>query len=767
MQKVTRRAPLPPSDRRPWRARRVWLCALFILLAVPVCADVWAYLPLEVRVRHADLILRGQIVAEHDAPASSMPNSLLSHTTFSPDRETLAQLHWSQCLKGHPTTTTVPFVFARAEGRQLGDKGIFLLHWSAEDNAYRGDDPWSLQPDSAESRIREIMAVQARQVPHIDDHGHPFYVIPLSSKVAQGEDYLVEVEPGAGAAAATSELDYMVDGSPDARGVAEASGGYARIPALSFPEAGHHEISLTLRTGTSRQFVGTFPAERTSTHLKRESVADPDAADPPIRRTLLTLALKFSHDGRTLWRLDPPHLHRWDFQAGQAEQTIEDTYSIHLEQAHQGNLLSQNQVFEAVSGRKLDAAPWSELVHVAGSFGVEQAGKHAVVWEMQARHKLSRIPLPLIQESGELTISPDGTRLAVLNRSNLLTIYDVDRSCEVRSVPDVTAVAFSGAHRLIVGRKNGRVELDGETALWQPINEAVEAFKVDTSGVFLAVEGRHVLEVYHLRSRAKIFSAPFSSSRHPEFSQDSRKLAFTVNDEPLIYSLETGRCLAWLRGCLSGEHVRFDATGRLLLVGNDRHGVRWDLQRGVPGSAGAGPLWPEPNDQREVGRVGLLSPNGKLLARANESFVDIYDARSHQLLHQLGRQDAAALVWSPDGSQLAVGGFYGVRLWDVDTGLLVDSLGQSLTSSLAFSPDGRWLVQGLAYEASASIWDVPHRKLLVTLASYGPEWIARAPDGRFDCSAQARPYFLRYEAANLEHGLLARLFAGRSTRLEP
>jgi RNA polymerase sigma factor (sigma-70 family) len=157
----------------------------------------------------------------------------------------------------------------------------------------------------------------------------------------------------------------------------------------------------------------------------------------------------------------------------------------------------------------------------------------------------------------------------------------------------------------------------------------------------------------------------------------------------------------------------------------------WDVAAGRT-------LWQK--DGKHVQDIVSLdfSPDGKLLATAGgEDGVHLWDARSGELLRELGREgQAERVVFAPHGRTLAVDHRkdkeWSVRLWDVASGKEVWRLTEPemYFSFSAFSPDGK-IVATHGY-ASIRLWDAATGKELRrgpnTYCFMGPA--AFSPDGK-------------------------------------
>lgn len=95
------------------------------------------------------------------------------------------------------------------------------------------------------------------------------------------------------------------------------------------------------------------------------------------------------------------------------------------------------------------------------------------------------------------------------------------------------------------------------------------------------------------------------------------------------------------------------------------------------------------------------SPDGKVLASVSDPDIQIWDAKTSQLLRILSYPNMssrdlsiyASIAWSPDGQILASSDFSTILLWDPHTGRQIGSFeGSSTILSLSFSADSRLLV---------------------------------------------------------------------------
>lgn len=126
-----------------------------------------------------------------------------------------------------------------------------------------------------------------------------------------------------------------------------------------------------------------------------------------------------------------------------------------------------------------------------------------------------------------------------------------------------------------------------------------------------------------------------------------------------------------------------------------------------------------------------FSQDGTLLA----SPQTIWDAQSHQVLHQLDGFGYFHAVFSPDGAWLAVSGEQPIKIWNVASGQLVrtfESQPDRHSFSLSFSPDGTLLADS-GSDGRITLWDAASGKFVRSL-SHGTHNdvhdIQFSPDGK-------------------------------------
>ncbi len=293
-------------------------------------------------------------------------------------------------------------------------------------------------------------------------------------------------------------------------------------------------------------------------------------------------------------------------------------------------------------------------------------------WEMR------RLP----EAGGEVyavTVSPDGARLAVGDRSNGITAYDLASGAKERTLAGhtdwVNDVAFSpDGQRVISGSK------DHTLRLWDVATGAALRTLVGHTGWVNAVA----------------------------FSPQGG-LALSGSDDQTVklWDVDAGSAVRTLTGHEDWIlAVAFSPDGRAgVSAGRDKLIKLWDLETGTELRTLEG--------HRDWINAVAFSPDGKRLASASDDrTIKLWDAETGKLLRTLsGHTDwVVGVAFSPDGERLvSASRDQTVRVWNVESGAELRKLKghKGLVGDVAFSPDGKSAFSGGRDRTLRQWWVAP------------------------------------------------------------
>jgi WD40 repeat protein/serine/threonine protein kinase/tetratricopeptide (TPR) repeat protein len=271
----------------------------------------------------------------------------------------------------------------------------------------------------------------------------------------------------------------------------------------------------------------------------------------------------------------------------------------------------------------------------------------------------------------KLAFSPDGSWLASGYTDGYVTLWDVVRRKEVRTlVPKglspVGALAFSPDGSRLAGA------LGRNVTIWDPHNGRI---------------------IHTLEHSGKIFGLAYSPDG-TQLATGSEK----SDESPVVrlWDPATGQAISELKCPAYGSPavwVAFSPDGTRLAATCGDQVIVWDPRTGreIPTSV---------RDPQHRLTAVAFSPDGTLLAAASDrDAVLIWDARDGRKLHTLEGHSGwmRDIAFSPDGTRLASAATDGwVKLWDTRTGLETLTLTRhtGAVHAVAFSPDGTRLASG-------------------------------------------------------------------------
>ncbi|MBI5208760.1 MAG: caspase family protein [Elusimicrobia bacterium] len=302
---------------------------------------------------------------------------------------------------------------------------------------------------------------------------------------------------------------------------------------------------------------------------------------------------------------------------------------------------------------------------------------------------------------------------------------------------------------------------------------AVESISLFPGGKAFASAGRDSVKLWRLADKRPYRSLYLTGGAVAVAVSPDGSLvaAASVAREVCVWSAQTGEKTLALRVQGDPRDVAFSPDGRLLAVAGgsedypELNAVElWDVKQGrsvrrlggelpyrkaafsrdgavVAGFFGDGGfrVWKAGSGEELFARGprGALSgdaiafsPDGRLLAVAGETGVELWDWRGQTPAQRLEVHGVTCLDFSADGKVLVAGTAENqAHLWDLATGeqLMVFGGGAAPVASLAATADGRKLVVAAG---SLSVWDLGAGSLVRTLEEPGPTSVVCGDDPR-------------------------------------
>jgi WD40 repeat protein len=456
-------------------------------------------------------------------------------------------------------------------------------------------------------------------------------------------------------------------------------------------------------------------------------------------------SIAFSRDGQKLASASPETSVRvWEVATGQALYDLQNSSGTSfVKYSPDGKMLAGSSGLEVI--KLWDVSTGKEIHSIPGpptsidSFAFTVDGKFLIsggwdktirLWNVDTGREHSVIDgYASVVES--ISFDPGQKVIASGGWDGTVRLWDIRTGEEVRIlklVPtSVRSVAFSRDGRIIASA-NTVSSADGKVLPALATDKTIRLWDVVT-GKLLRTQGHSALKDHS------------NSVNSIAFNHDGEVLASGGDDRKVkLWDGATGKHLRTL-----GEHsssaffVVFSPDGKRLasadLAAEDSNPTvkLWNATTGkelLTLNGSSGPL--------------AFSRDGKMLAVVGANYViKLLDADTGRELRPLeGHIDSVyGLDFSPDGKVLASASFdKTVKLWNISTGRVLYNLEQHSDSvnTVSFSSDGRWLATG-SRDGSIQIWDWnvnEHRLTLLSLRE-GKGWLAVAPDGLFDGTAEA------------------------------
>jgi WD40 repeat protein/transcriptional regulator with XRE-family HTH domain len=380
---------------------------------------------------------------------------------------------------------------------------------------------------------------------------------------------------------------------------------------------------------------------------------------------------------------------------------------------------------------------------------------------------------------GQISFSPDGTRLAVANMDGVPKVWETATGQEVFSLmadmQPAKAIAYSPDGTLLAtGGDEGNVQVWGansaEELYTRFLGGIIHSVAFSPDGVHLAAASEDgSVKVWEAATGQETLSLPRLSGMYDiTFLADGKFATAGQDGTARVWDTLSGQQLLTLAGPNSTViGVAGSPDGQRIATGAYDGSLRvWDANPGrelltIPGHTGI--IWNV-----------AYSPDGSQLASASvDGNVKLWNSETGQLLLKF-RQGSTpmdgftGLAFSPDGTRLATGSIDGsVTVLDSQTGeILADLTGHSnMVIGLAFSPDGTRLASA-SWDGSAKVWDLTKSEKTITFSGHASPAmisnIAFSPDGTTVFTGADDKFVIQWDA---EDGRELKRFSGEGKEI--
>lgn len=266
---------------------------------------------------------------------------------------------------------------------------------------------------------------------------------------------------------------------------------------------------------------------------------------------------------------------------------------------------------------------------------------------------------------------------------------------------------------------------------------------LSADGRLLATAGGHPMtHVWDVATGKAAWQFKTGTYDEVALAPDGKLLAVGGSQGVFIYDLATGKQVRQMK-LFQVFALDFAANGKTLAIGLLEGDVYlYDAETGLQKAhlqKQFAKMAPKPGGRQLVLRAVLFSPDGRLLATADDvNEIILWDVASQKQLGTLldNGKYINALAFTPDSARLASGGEdQVVRIWDVQSGKVRHRCQghQGAISSLAFAADGKTLASGSGYSPRRGgkhelhafrLWDAATGRELAKWGGCGEEGVA-------------------------------------------
>ena len=322
-------------------------------------------------------------------------------------------------------------------------------------------------------------------------------------------------------------------------------------------------------------------------------------------------------------------------------------------------------------------------------------------------------------------LSPDGSHIGMVSRSNTLYIYDRQNKIYKRPLKcsqGITSVIFSNDNKYVItcaGDYFARIwEIKSNVGICiKPLGDIADWIRnayYSPSGkqaISASIDGTAKMWNLHNRKLEQIYYGHTDRVTSASFNHSGELIVTTSDDcSAKVWNINNCGCEVTLRGNNNSVHnAAFSPDGsKLATVSWDNTGSIWDLSKQVECCKLIGHTEPILTVQYD--------PTGDyLITSSNDNTALLWNSRSGKLIGKRAQHNTRlnSAAFSPDGIRIITSAFDNTAcVWNADRDLDGDSIDlisilDGHTDSVrgaSFSPDGRYIVT-VSRDTTGRLWD--------------------------------------------------------------